>query len=213
MVSFIILFPFVCECRANKLRSNVSFASLPLFVPTIISEMGSFTTIQSNGLSAPPYLFCFFVIIILCWLSDRFKMRGPFVALAATVAAIGFIINATTYSTAPRYTSVFLSVCIFASVALLLAWTANMHTTDSKRGGGYTILATIGQCGPLLGECKNMINGDCNDTDVLCRNQRLPSRRETILPQGHVDLRSLLLNGGRRRSNSELLDYLRESSN
>ncbi|KAI5360689.1 Putative major facilitator superfamily, MFS transporter superfamily [Septoria linicola] len=130
---------------------NVSFASLPLFLPTIISEMGTFTRIQANGLSAPPYIFCFFVIIILCWLSDRFKMRGPFVALAAFTAAIGFIINATTTATGPRYFSTFLSVCIFASVALLLAWTANIHSTESKRGGGYVILATIGQCGPLLG--------------------------------------------------------------
>ncbi|CAK1360185.1 putative transporter [Cercospora beticola] len=130
---------------------NVSFASLPLFLPTIISEMGSFSRIQSNGLSAPPYIFCFFVIILFCFLSDRFKVRGPFVCLAATIAAIGFIINATTTSTGPRYFSTFLSVCIFASVALLLAWTANIHTTESKRGGGYVILATIGQCGPLLG--------------------------------------------------------------
>ncbi|KAF7188738.1 putative transporter [Pseudocercospora fuligena] len=130
---------------------NVSFASLPLFLPTIISEFGTFTRIQSNGLSAPPYVFCFFVIIILCWLSDRFKVRGPFVALAATIAAIGFIVNATTEGVGPRYFSCFFSVCIFASVALLLAWTANMHSSESKRGGGYTILATIGQCGPLLG--------------------------------------------------------------
>lgn len=42
---------------------NVSFASLPLFLPTIISQMGTFTQIQSNGLSAPPYVFCFFVIL------------------------------------------------------------------------------------------------------------------------------------------------------
>lgn len=131
--------------------SNVSFASLPLFVPTIISEMGSFTQVQSQGLSAPPYLLCFFVIITLCFLSDHFKMRGPFVALAATLAAIGFIIQATCTTTGPRYFGVFLSVLIFASIALLLAWTANIHATESKRAGAYTVLATIGQCGPLLG--------------------------------------------------------------
>jgi len=130
---------------------NVSFASLPLFLPTIISEIGAFSTIQSNGLSAPPYVLCFFVIILLCWLSDRFKMRGPFCALAATLAAIGFIINATTTAAAPRYFSTFLSVLIFASVALLLSWTSNIHATESKRSGGYAILATMGQCGPLLG--------------------------------------------------------------
>lgn len=130
---------------------NVSFASLPLFVPTIISEMGSFTQIQSNGLSAPPYLLCFFTILILAFLSDRFRMRGPFCGGAALVAAIGFILQATTKSVASRYVGVFLSINIFASVALTLSWTANLHVTESKRAGGMSILATIGQCGPLLG--------------------------------------------------------------
>ena len=113
--------------------------------------MGAFTRIQSQGLSAPPYILCFFTIILFCWLSDKFKMRGPFCALAATLAGIGFIINATTDTTGPRYFSIFLSVEIFASVALLLAWVANIHSTESKRAGGYTVLATVGQCGPLLG--------------------------------------------------------------
>ena len=70
--------------------SNVSFASLPLFVPTIISDIGVFTTAQSNGLSAPPYLLCFFMILLLTWVSDRLRMRGPVSAFAALVAAIGF---------------------------------------------------------------------------------------------------------------------------
>ncbi|KAK0335539.1 hypothetical protein LTR91_017035 [Friedmanniomyces endolithicus] len=130
---------------------NVSYASLPLFVPTIISEMGKWSPAQSNGLSAPPYLLCFFYIITVCWLSDRFKMRGPFCALSATIGAIGFIILATATKTGARYFALFMAVQIFASVALLLAWTANIHATESKRAGGYVVLATVGQCGPLLG--------------------------------------------------------------
>ena len=130
---------------------NVSFASLPLFLPTIIADLGSFDKVQANGLSAPPYLFCFFYIIFICWLSDKLKMRGPFVALSAGLAAIGFIIEATTTSVASRYFGMFLSILVFASIALLLAWTANIHATESKRAGGYTVLATLGQCGPLLG--------------------------------------------------------------
>ena len=120
-------------------------------MPTIIVEMGTFSDIQSNGLSAPPYLFCFFYIILVTWLSDRFKMRGPFCAFTGLISGIGFIINATTTTTGPRYFSIFLSVLIFASVALLLAWVANIHATESRRAGGYTVLATLGQCGPLLG--------------------------------------------------------------
>jgi hypothetical protein len=130
---------------------NVSFASLPLFVPTIISEMGAFTKIQSNGLSAPPYVLCFFMILLLTYLSDRTQMRGPFVIFAALLATIGFLLQANTTVVAARYIGVFLAVQVFCCVALTLAWVSNIHATESKRAGGMTILATMGQCGPLLG--------------------------------------------------------------
>lgn len=137
--------------EADLICSNVSYASLPLFVPTIISEIGAFSTIQSQGLSAPPYVLSFLTILLFCWLSDRLQMRGPFCCLAASLGAIGFIINATTTGAGPRYFSIFLSVEIFASVSILLAWVSNLNATESKRAGAYTVLATIGQCGPLLG--------------------------------------------------------------
>lgn len=129
---------------------NVSFASLPLFVPTIIGQMG-FSGQTANGLSAPPYLVCFFTILLITWLSDRFGYRGPFIVLCAWTAAIGFLLQANTSSTAPRYVGVFLTIQIFVCVPLTLAWVANIHQTESKRAGGNVILATIGQCGPLLG--------------------------------------------------------------
>ena len=130
---------------------NVSFASLPLFVPTIISQIGKFTQVEANGLSAPPYLLCFFTILWITWLSDKFKVRGPFVVLCAWTAAIGFLLQATCKGVGPRYAGVFLSVQIFICVPLTLAWVANIHQTESKRAGGNVILATIGQFGPLLG--------------------------------------------------------------
>lgn len=131
--------------------SNVSYASLPLFVPTIISEIGIFSQIKSQGLSAPPYILAFITIISFCWLSDKLQVRGPFCFTAAMLGAIGFIINATTTTAAPRYFSIFLSVEIFASVSILLAWVSNLNATESKRAGAYTVLSTIGQCGPLVG--------------------------------------------------------------
>ena len=91
------------------------------------------------------------MILFLTFLSDKFQKRGPFCATAALVAAVGFITQASTENPTGRYVATFLSVQIFCSVALLLAWTANMHATESKRAGGYAILATVGQCGPLVG--------------------------------------------------------------
>ncbi|OJJ41697.1 hypothetical protein ASPWEDRAFT_102264 [Aspergillus wentii DTO 134E9] len=130
---------------------NVCFASLPLFMPTIISKMGVFTTIQSNGLSAPPYILCWIGIIASAFVSDRIKLRGPFVVGAALVATIGYIILGTQTAAAVRYFGLFLVVQIFVSVALILTWVGNTHATESKRAGAFSLLATGGQCGPVLG--------------------------------------------------------------
>ena len=148
---------------------NVSFASLPLFVPTIISEIGTFSTVQSQGLSAPPYALCFFVILLVSWTTDKLNLRGPFITGAALVAAVGFILLATCKTPVARYIGilhlspasvpaanpptpgVFLAVEVFVCVSILLSWVANIHSSESKRTGGYIILQAIGQCGPLLG--------------------------------------------------------------
>ncbi|KAK9780868.1 putative Major facilitator superfamily domain-containing protein [Seiridium cardinale] len=129
---------------------NVSFASLPLFVPTIIAEIGTFSRIQANGLSAPPYLLTFIIIIITAFVSDRVRRRGPFVAVFGIVSAIGFLLLATTEAAAPRYLGVYLAITIFVCVAILIPWCSNTHATESKRAGGWAIFAIMGQCGPVL---------------------------------------------------------------
>lgn len=131
--------------------TNVSFASLPLFLPTIISELGTFSALTSNGLSAPPYVLCFFVIIATATISDRVKLRGPFTSFFSLLAAIGFIILGTATSVAVRYVGIFLAVNIFVSTAINLVWNTNINSTGSKRAGGVWIMQTVGQCGPLLG--------------------------------------------------------------
>lgn len=136
--------------KADHVR-QVSFASLPLFVPTIIAEIGIFSTIQSNGLSAPPYLFCFLVILATNFTADRVRIRGPFISSFAFIAAVGFILLATTKTPAPRYLGVYLAMMIFVCVSLMMGWVSNMHSTESKRSGGWAVFQTLGQCGPLLG--------------------------------------------------------------
>lgn len=131
--------------------NTVSFASLPLFLPTIVSEMGSFTEIESNGVTAPPYLLCFIVIIAVSIVSDRLRMRGPFCALSALLSAIGFILLSTTDTVGPRYLGCFLAVLIFVTTSIVLVWNSNSNSTGSSKAGGLWIMMTIGQYGPLLG--------------------------------------------------------------
>jgi dipeptide/tripeptide permease len=130
---------------------NVSFSSLPVFLPTILSEMG-FTRLTAQGLSAPPYFLAFLLVIITTYIADRTQQRGLMITTLSVIGAVGYIMLATTSSTGPRYAGVFLAAAgVFPCIGNILPWVLNNQGSDTKRGAGIAILNLIGQCGPLLG--------------------------------------------------------------
>jgi hypothetical protein len=64
-------------------------------------------------LSAPPYILCFISIFTCAFVSDRVGVRGPFVAGASLVAAIGYILLAAQKTVAARYFDISLATIIF----------------------------------------------------------------------------------------------------
>jgi hypothetical protein len=147
---------------------NVCFASLLLFVPTITSEMGAFTAIQSNGLSAPPYLLCWLMTVLVAFVSEHPNIRGPFVADPALVAAVGYILLGTSIAVAVRYFAFFLLVQIFISVTLVLMWAGNTRNGLEERWStGYI--------------------GDRRVVRTCPRDEHFPQGRHNVLPQGDID--------------------------
>lgn len=101
---------------------NVSFSSLPVFLPTILEEMG-FSSINAQGLTAPPYFASFLVTIATTWIADRFQQRGLTIAICSVVGAVGYTLLATTLSVGVRYLGVFLAaVGVFPCIANILPW-------------------------------------------------------------------------------------------
>ena len=131
--------------------TNVGFSSLPVFLPTIIAEMG-FTPIQAQGLSAPPYFLAFLAVVGSTFVADRTGQRGLTIMVLSLIGAVGYIMLATSHTVAVRYTGTYLAaIGVFPSIINVLPWTLNNQGSDSKRAGGIVILNLIGQCGPLLG--------------------------------------------------------------
>ncbi|KAJ5179819.1 hypothetical protein N7492_003029 [Penicillium capsulatum] len=130
---------------------NVSFSSLPVFLPTILKEMG-FTAINAQGLTAPPFFASFLATIATTWVADRIQQRGLMIAALSLIGGVGYILLATCSSVGVRYFGVFLAACgIFPSIANILPWVLNNQGSDTRRGGGIILLNIIGQCGPFLG--------------------------------------------------------------
>lgn len=130
---------------------NVSFSSLPVFLPTILTGMG-FTSIHAQGLTAPPYFVSFLMCILTTWIADRTKQRGIVIIVLSIVAGIGYIILATCKGVGVRYFAIFLAaIGVFPAISNILPWVLNNQGTDTKRGTGMALLQMVGQCGPILG--------------------------------------------------------------
>lgn len=140
-------------CMFMYFAINVSFASLPVYLPTIIKSMG-YSSVNAQGLTAPPYILAAICTLAATYTSDKIKQRGIFVTLGFTISAAGYLIlaNISEHQTAVRYFAVYLCCAgVFPCVAVLLSWVGNMQGGDGKKNFGYIFLQAVGQCGPLLG--------------------------------------------------------------
>ncbi|KAL9013621.1 MAG: hypothetical protein Q9173_001698 [Seirophora scorigena] len=137
-----------CSC-------NVAFSSLPVFLPTIINDMG-YSALQSQALSAPPYLIAFITVLLTAYCSDKYKDRSLFICFHAILAAGGYalitVAGIVKANSLWRYWGVYPAATgFFSAVTLLITWTINNQDSDAKRGTGVAILNLIGQLGPFIG--------------------------------------------------------------
>lgn len=130
---------------------NVSFASLPVFLPSVLAHMG-FSAASAQGMTAPPYLLAFAVCIGTTYLADRTRQRAAVIAGLSLVGTVGYVVLATAEGVATRYAALFMAAAgVFPAIANILPWVLNNQGTDAKRGLGIAMLNVVGQCGPLLG--------------------------------------------------------------
>ncbi|KAE9371127.1 major facilitator superfamily transporter [Stipitochalara longipes BDJ] len=135
--------------------TNMAFSSMPVFLPTIIHEMGH-TVLISQALSAPPYLLSFIIVIFTAYLSDKLQNRSYFVIFHALLSASGyaFLALAGRFGLGAwwRYAGIYpAAIGFFSVITIIITWTINNQESESKQGTGFAMLQLIGQCGPLVG--------------------------------------------------------------
>jgi MFS family permease len=134
---------------------NVAFSSMPVFLPTIVNNMGN-SPLASQGLSAPPMLFAFVVVLVTAFLSDRIGSRSGPLLFHTLMAMAGYVVLALAgplqLGTVVRYMAVF-PVCagFFSAVTIVITWTVNNQESDEGKGTGMAVLNVFGQMGPVLG--------------------------------------------------------------
>ncbi|KAL1304245.1 hypothetical protein AAFC00_000662 [Neodothiora populina] len=133
---------------------NISFSSLPVFLPTIVRNMG-FSSLAAQGLSAFPNLFAFIVVLATAALSDRYKSRSVPLIVHALAAATGYAVLATCpqMPEPARYACLFpLTAGFFSAVTMVIVWTINNQVSDEGKAVGSSVLQVFGHVGSLVGQ-------------------------------------------------------------
>lgn len=113
-----------------------------------------YTSINAQGLAAPPYLASFILCVVAALISDRYGRRGLIIAVSAATGMIGYLVLAVVQDeskTGVRYLGVWLATCgIFPALSINITWLLNNQGGDSKKGAGMAILAVLGQCSSFV---------------------------------------------------------------
>lgn len=114
-------------CGLMYFCGNVSYSSLPVFLPTILKDMG-YTAINAQGLSAPPSFAAFLFALITTWIADKTQQRCLVLVITSAIGGIGYIILATVETIGVRYFATFLaSAGVFSTIPNILGLTLSKY--------------------------------------------------------------------------------------
>ncbi|WVR09355.1 hypothetical protein IAU60_006421 [Kwoniella sp. DSM 27419] len=130
---------------------GMAFNSLSVFLTAIIKEMG-YSSINAQGLSAPPYLVAYVIAITVAYFSDRWSVRGWFIGVANIVGGVGYILIAFVGPKSVRYFAAYVTVVgVYVGQPLMFSWCATNADSTSKRAASLVLFLITGQLGSITG--------------------------------------------------------------
>ncbi|KPI45310.1 putative transporter [Cyphellophora attinorum] len=121
-----------------------------LFSPTIIRQFG-YSVVDSQLLSAPPYVLAAIWVLVSCYLSDRLRLRGPFMLFGSVLLIIGWTIQLACHGTGVRYFGLFVvAVGAFGSIPPSLTWLINNVQPEISRNTATGLVVAFGNVGGII---------------------------------------------------------------
>lgn len=122
------------------------------FLPVILNSGMHYSTLMSQLLSVPPYVFAVSFAFAMAWYSDKTRMRGPFIAFQAIVTIVGLALTGyAVNNNGVRYFGVFLGIAgSTANIPACLAYQSNNIRTNSKRSVGSALQIGFGSIGGII---------------------------------------------------------------
>ncbi|OJD13366.1 hypothetical protein AJ78_06178 [Emergomyces pasteurianus Ep9510] len=144
----------VYACALIKMGHDAALATLSVFLPTIIRSLG-YTNQQAQYLTIGPYMVAWASMLIICFLSDRLKLRGPFLMGCGLVSVVGVSLLFThPADTDPKIALVgifLLMAGVFPCLSLEVQWATDNSGAESKKTAAVSVMVVAGHCWSILG--------------------------------------------------------------
>ncbi|ORZ24380.1 major facilitator superfamily domain-containing protein [Absidia repens] len=125
-----------------------------LFLPSIISQMGTWSKAQSQALTTPPYFIAFFATVAIGWSSDRLFERALHMIAINVVGILGFLLlmfidhsNVGVH----YFAACLVTASVYSNVAVKVAWFNNNFAGLTRRAVGSAFIVSIGTIGGVVG--------------------------------------------------------------
>ena len=105
----------------------------------------------SNLLAAPPVISAVGSALVFAYLSDKFRLRGPFIAIQCVMVIIGLMITAYHHNNGAKYFGIFLGQAgCQGNIPTILAYHSNNIRRQSKRVVASALQIGFGAAGGIV---------------------------------------------------------------
>ncbi|KAL7622399.1 hypothetical protein AAE478_007903 [Parahypoxylon ruwenzoriense] len=120
------------------------------FLPIILRNGMGYSLELAFVLSAPPALFSVIEAMVVSWLADKMRLRGPFVVVQGVVAIVGLCMTGFLKNAVARYIGTFLGEAgVNGLVVTTLAWQANNLRGDARRACATAVMISLSGIGGI----------------------------------------------------------------
>lgn len=144
---------------AGQFGSDTMLYGYSTFLPTIIKNLGDWSTAEVQALTIPCYCLGAISYVVAARLSDSQQKRGLYSVVFGIISVIGYGILISDSSTGVHYFGCFMvAVGLYVVVGIPLAWLPSNQPRYGKRATATGLQLTVGNCSGIMAPFVSMAN-------------------------------------------------------
>ncbi|KAJ3533964.1 hypothetical protein NMY22_g7119 [Coprinellus aureogranulatus] len=139
------------SCTICFMIINMSFQGLSLWLPSVINNLGTYSVVEVQLRTVPPYIVGAVWAVANSWVSYRTRVRWLPLLVSTLLAVAGYGISVGTHNTQARYAACFLNIMAGAIIGpMLVIWGTDNAAPDTMRAVVTGAIPGFGAVGSIM---------------------------------------------------------------